>query len=130
MKTLNENLILTSTGVSRSSSTEDQYFGFVRHKSKILMGIKEINFRDDKLIVDNIEYNCTAGLWSLINDKNPQAYIEKDLDAYRSLVLQTDVINNPNNISEKSRPRTTTKFRHFLKPIMEDQAEEESGRYK
>ena len=43
------------------------------------------------------------------------------MDAYRALVRQTDVINNPNNITNKSRPRTTTKFQRFLKPIMEEQ---------
>ena len=87
------------------------------------MGKKEIHIDDNTLKVDNVEYNLTAGLWSLITEKNPQAYTEKDLDAYSALVRQTDVINHPNNVTSKSRPRATAKFQKLLKPIMEKEQE-------
>ena len=32
-----------------------------------------------------------------------------------ALVLQTDVINHPNNITERRRPKTTNKYKNYLK---------------
>ena len=130
IQSLNEN-IQTSNAAAASTTTrtgtEDQYFGFVRYKDKILMGKKEIHIDDDKLKVDNVEYNLTAGLWSLITEKNPQSYTEKDLDAYSALVRQTEVIDHPNNVTSKSRPRATTKFQKILKPIMQKEQQQGTG---
>ena len=131
IKSLNENIQISNTAAAAAApatsrtGTEDQYFGFVRYKDKILMGKKEIHIDEDKLKVDNVEYNLTAGLWSLITEKNPQVYTQKDLDAYSALVHQTDVINHPSNVTNRSRPRTTTKFQKFLKPIMEKEQQEQ-----
>ena len=124
MKTLNENLLVNAAANRASKDdAEDQYFGFVRHKGKILMGKKEIHLNENKIIVDDTEYECTPGLWSLINDKTPREYTEKDLDVYVALVRQTDVINHPNNVNERSRPKTTNKYKNYLKII----AEQEGG---
>ena len=43
MKTLNENLLVNAAAAANRASkddAEDQYFGFVRHKGRILMGKK------------------------------------------------------------------------------------------
>ena len=55
----------------------------------------------------------------MINDKNPRGYTENDLDVYIALVRQTDVINHPNNVNERSRPKTTNKYKNYLKLIAE-----------
>lgn len=125
MKTLNENILINNNAsANRASSskqdTEDQYFGFVRYKDKLLMGKKEINLSDDKIMVDGVEYDLTAGLWSLINDKNPHGYTEGDWKAYAALVRQTGVIHNPNNLTEKSRPKQTAKYRNFLRLLVDE----------
>ena len=122
MKTLNENLLVNAAAAANRASkddAEDQYFGFVRHKGRILMGKKEIHLSENKIIVDDTEYEGTPGLWSLINDKNPRGYNENDLDVYIALVRQTDVINHPNNVTERSRPKTTNKYKNYLKLIAE-----------
>ena len=123
IKTLNENILVNAVANRASQEdTDDQYFGFVRYKDKILMGRKEINLSEDKIIVDGKEYDLTAGLWSLINDKNPQGFTDNDWENYAMLVHQTDVINNPNNVTGKSRPKTTAKYRNFLKLLVDQEA--------
>ena len=65
---INENIQIsnnnTAAAITASTrmATEDQYFGFVRHKDKILMGKKEVHIIDENTLkVDDIEYNLTAG---------------------------------------------------------------------
>ena len=86
IKYLNENIQIginnTAAAITASTrmGTEDQYYGFVRYKGKILMGKKEFHIDDDNTLkVNDVEYNLTAGLWSLITDKNPHSYTENDL---------------------------------------------------
>ena len=75
------------------------------------MGNKEVTVEGNNIIVDDVEYEGTPGLWSLIMQASPLEYTEKDLNHYKDLVLQTDVINYPGNVGPSSRPGNTTKRR-------------------
>ena len=137
IKSLNENIQIGNNDSAAAitantrTGTEDQYYGFVRYKDKILMGNKEVHIVDENTLkVNDVEYNLTVGLWSLITDKNPHSYTENDLQSYTALVLQTNVINHPNNVTSRSRPKTTTKFRKILKPIMEKEEEQQQAEEK
>ncbi len=130
MVEMNRNFEKTNILKTNSSDTTDRYYGIMKDKDKgFWMGRKKIEFVDDNTMkVDDTLYTCTEGLWSLINDINPQAYsstnprgyTEKDLDAYTALVHQTDVINHPANVGKTSRPHLTVKFRKILSRIEED----------
>ena len=67
IKSLNENIQSSNNNTaaaitaSTRTGTEDQYYGFVRYKDKLLMGKKEVHIDENALKVDDVEYNLTAG---------------------------------------------------------------------
>ena len=86
------------------------------------MGTKRIYIEDDNISVDNTLYKGTEGLWSLVADSKPRSslYNENDLANYKKLLKQTGVIFDPNIGGSRSRPRTTTKWKRTIEPLMKD----------
>ena len=75
---------------------------------------------NNDIIIDNDEYEGTAGLWELITSKNPDSniYTEEDYNNYVKLMLQTNALhrdNNPNNKYPKSSKGD--KWKNILSPI-------------
>ena len=101
----------------------DKYFSIQRFgEDDYRMGEKEIEVDgNSNITVDNTTYRGTPGLWALIMLVSPKttSYTEQDLEVYRELALQTDVMDHPQNIQKGGRPNTTTKAK-MLKSFLEE----------
>ena len=96
----------------------DNYFGIsVNAENEYMMGDKVIELSGNDIIVDDVTYKGTPGLWNLILLKKPMDYSEEDLVDYKKLVKQTNVITNPHNQRLSSRPKTTWKWRTIFKEM-------------
>ena len=83
---------------------------------------------ENNIHVENELYKGTSGLWGLIFHINPKEYTIDDWTAYKKLVKQTNLINNPSGIHLNSRPKLTKKYKLLMKALREDEeAEEEEG---
>ena len=92
----------------------DRYFGILYNDKtgNHVMGDKIVNFGDrGDIIVDGKRYKGTPGLWSLILLKRPTDYTEEDMEEYKKLVEQTNVMTHPQNLRANSQPKLTTKWR-------------------
>ena len=75
--------------------TLDPYFGIYNSGKDFRMGNKEVKLDEESNIyVDGTKYDGTHGLWHLIMDKAYKAADQKDLENYKKLVLQTNVIKH------------------------------------
>ena len=99
----------------------DKSFGLNVKKTKLHIGDKPINIKDDNIIIEGVEYRGTPGLSELIMSDKPQYFTEKDFINYGDLLIQTNAIyqkNNPNQNKPKSSK--SYKWSRIIKPIWED----------
>ena len=95
-----------------NSTKLDKYFGMKRIDDKFYLGDSEVQIdADSNIYIDDTTYNVTPGLWSLImlNAPEPDMYDENDLEAYTKLVVQTNLLNEPKDVTASSRPLATKK---------------------
>lgn len=100
----------------------DKYFGIQRLGNNTYeMGTKTVIVDDrSNIIVDNLEYPGTSGLWALVmlNDPPANSYTPNDLRMYRDLVYQTSIMSYPHNVVPGSRYKQTKKWTHVF-PLLE-----------
>ena len=95
----------------------DRYFGILYNDEigKYVMGDKIVNFGEaGDIIVDGKTYKGTPGLWSLILLKRPKDFNEEDMEEYKKLVEQTNVMRHPQNLRANSQPKLTWKWRKIF----------------
>ena len=99
----------------------DNYFGIDRiGRNEYMMGDEPITIDNDSNIhVKGKSYEGTRGLWNLIMLKKPSdtSYTFNDLNDYKELVSQTDVVNHPRNVTQHSRPHTTYKWKNIISSL-------------
>ena len=91
----------------------DKYFGIRKDEDgKLFLGDKEV-FVDDNsnIIVDGQTYHATSGLWSLIMLASPTFYTDNDLEVFKELSAQTNLMMNPGSVGKGGRPNSTAKRR-------------------
>ena len=108
----------------------DKYYSIKREKDGVLMlGNKEV-FVDghSNITIDGTVYKQTPGLWELImlTSPNENSYTDDDKDVYRDIAARTDLMNNPRDVTENSRPRTTAK-RKMMEGLLFPQQEPKEG---
>ena len=86
------------------------------------MGNKLVFIQDNNIFVGDTMYECTKGLWSLIMDTRPIAslYSQLDVEHYKKLLKQTGVVFEPNTDGARKRPRTLTKWKRTIEPLVRD----------
>lgn len=98
----------------------DAYLSIQRGENgELTMGDKVVRLVGNDIIVDRVKYKGTPGLWSLIMASSPKGYSDGDLENYKELVRQTNVIHHPRVSNPRSRPFTTNKWRNILERIGE-----------
>ena len=105
-----------------NSKKLDKYFGMKRIDDKYYLGDSEVQLdADSNIYIDDTTYKVTPGLWSLImlNAPEPDMYNDDDLEAYTRLVEQTNLLNEPKDVTSSSRPLQTKKGQ-MLKLLSED----------
>ena len=100
----------------------DRTFGIHKENGKYHIGSKPITIKGNNIIIEDVEYKGTPGLWELIIYKEPQEgkYTEDDYLNYINLLVQTNTIyqgNNPNNPKPKSS--TSEKWANLISPVWE-----------
>ena len=102
----------------QAETSMDNYFGITINKENdYMMGDKVIELSGNDIIVGDVTYTGTLGLWALILLKKPTDYSEEDLKDYKKLVRQTNVMTNPQNQKASSRPKLTYKWQHIFKEM-------------
>ena len=101
----------------------DRSFGIYPDKNnKPKIGSKYLIVEGNDIMIDNITYPGTPGLWELIVSKEPQEgkYTDEDYINYINLLVQTNTIhqkNNPN--SPKPKSSTSKKWATLISPVWE-----------
>lgn len=106
----------------------DKYFAIQRvGDNELMLGDKEVLVDNDSITVDDDKtYRSTPGLWSLIMSAAPKmdSFTDDDIQQYTDLARRTNLMNNPRNVHENSRPMQTTKYK-MLEELMKPKEEEE-----
>ena len=100
----------------------DKSFGLTVKNKKLHIGDKPITIKDNNIIIEDVEYKGTSGLWELIISQEPQEgkYTEDDYLNYINLLVQTNTIyqgNNPNQNRAKSSGGD--KWNKLISPVWE-----------
>ena len=100
----------------------DKVFGLIEKNKRLHIGNKPIAIKDNNIIIEDVIYPGTPGLWDLIISQDPQKEItEEDYLNYGNILKQTNAIyqkNDPNQNKPKSSK--SNKWITFIKPIWED----------
>ena len=97
----------------------DKYFGIVKEDDRYKMGNKYVQVDGIDLLVDHKRYTGTKGFWSLIMAARPEDYSREDFVKYRDVIVHTNAMAYPNNVTSASRVRTAKKWRTIF-PKFED----------
>ncbi|KAL4100901.1 hypothetical protein QTP88_020926 [Uroleucon formosanum] len=73
----------------KSYDIDKTYGPKIRANGSVHLDKKEINLVDNTLTIEDISYPLTQGLGNLIFSKNTKLYTKNDLDAYKSILIQT-----------------------------------------
>ena len=98
----------------------DKTYGIYDKDGKFYIGNKEVGIEDNNIIVDNEEYQGTAGLWELVVSKDPNRDIYNPIDHenYRKLLIQTNAMQSAKN-PNKPKSNKGTKWKNVVKSIWE-----------
>ena len=98
----------------------DKFYGIYAEDGKFKIGDKKITIEKDNIIIDDITFVGTPGLWELITLKNPENYTEEDLTNYKRLVILTNTAYR-NNDPFQNYPKQSRgiKWKNIIKPIWE-----------
>ncbi len=102
----------------------DKYFGIVMEDGRYKMGNKYVQVDGTDLIIDHKRYTGTKGFWRLIMVTRPEGYSHEDFVKYRDVIVRTNAMAYPNNVTTSSRVTTTKKWRTIF-PKFDDLEEEE-----
>jgi hypothetical protein len=95
----------------------DKTFGLHDKNGAFYIGDSEVMVSGDDIIVGETKFHGTHGLWELITSKSPDSeiYTTQDLDAYKTILLNTNAIVNPE--TGKVRSSSSDKYKNIIKPI-------------
>ena len=104
----------------------DKFYGIYAEDGKFKIGDKFITIEKDNIIINDITFVGTPGLWELITLKNPENYTEEDLTKYEQLVILTNTAYR-NNDPTQNYPKQSRgiKWKNIIKPIWEKIKKEE-----
>jgi hypothetical protein len=107
---------------TKTTGIDHVYGIFTNSKGTLQMGVKDVYIQNNNIIVDDVTYQGTEGLWSLVMDTKPQrsVYTNSDVEHYKELIKHTEVIFHPHKIGSRSRPRTLTKWTHTIDPLLQE----------
>ena len=104
----------------------DKFYGIYAEDGNFKIGDKNITIKKDNIIIDDITFVGTPGLWELITLKNPVNYTGEDLTNYQRLVKLTNTAYR-NNDPLQNYPKQSRgiKWKNIIKPIWEKIKKEE-----
>ena len=96
----------------------DKFYGIYAEDGNFKIGDKKITIEKNNIIINDITFVGTPGLWELITSKNPENYTEEDLTNYQRLVILTNTAYR-NNDPFQNYPKQSRgiKWKNIIKPI-------------
>ena len=115
--------------------TLDRTFGIKFTVIGYVMGNTPVRFQGNDIIIENVKYPGTPGLWALITDTQKEQIDEakpsnEDYDNYQEILQKTHVLHDQSNPeSKKPRSSRSWKWKNVLEPIWQliKEEEEEKG---
>ena len=92
-------------------------------EGKPMIGDKLIGIVGDNIVIDDEVYIGTPGLWSLVTDKTPREYDERDYERYKELLHETSVLYqhyNQQTFNKRPRASKSRKWNAILTPIWDE----------
>lgn len=85
-----------------------------------MLGGEKIEIDENDIIINNVRYNGTRGLYELIfmNSPNPYIYTQEDLNSYASILRDTKVYRVNYSELGKKRSNRGHKYLHIIAPIV------------
>ena len=105
-----------SIHMSRSNEADHTYgirFENAAHK----IGNKVIEIVDDDIIIGDIRYKGTLGLWELVTLKKPKNYTQDDLDKYKEMLIQTSAHHKSYNPDSALSANSGSKYMQIIRPL-------------
>ncbi|XP_011684288.1 PREDICTED: uncharacterized protein LOC105447781 [Wasmannia auropunctata] len=103
------------------------YFG---DDGRLMLGDKQFDLeKDDAILVDNVRYRGTRGLYELIFMKKPdrQFITLPDNMTYKSIIMATNLYNRAYKEGERIRGNRGTKYTEFIKPLISEHLKRRKG---
>lgn len=103
----------------------DKQFGiYYDEKAKAKIGALQIKFNFDDIIVGNICYKGTSGLWKLLTRNeyiSDQLYTKEDWENYKKILINTNSLFQKND-PETGKPKSSvgSKWKQMIKPIWDE----------
>ena len=98
----------------------DKFYGIYAENGNFKIGDKFITIEKDNIIINDITFVGTPGLWELITLKNPENYTKEDLTKYEQLVILTNTAYRNNNPTQNYPKQSKgNKWKYIIKPIWE-----------
>lgn len=103
----------------------DKQFGiYYDEKAKAKIGALTIKFNFDDIIVGNIRYKGTSGLWKLLTRNeyiSDQLYTKEDWENYKEILINTNSLFQKND-PETGKPKSSvgSKWKQMIKPIWDE----------
>ena len=99
----------------------DKTFGVHLKDGELFLGKDPIMINNDDIIIGDMTYHGTAGLWELITKNEPDdaIYNDEDLKNYREILLDTRAIRSDSN-PNKLKSSRSTKYIELIKPIWDE----------
>lgn len=90
-----------------------------QNDGKMMIGDKEVEIpKGSDLKIDDQNYSGTAGLWSLLTEKDPKRYTQEDLANYKDIIIKSNALyRNYDPNSPYPRGGGGAKWKRILRPI-------------
>lgn len=109
------------TSIKDTNDEMDHKHG-LRHdleSDKFTIGDTLIDFHGKDIIMNNLTYPGTVGLYELLFLKNPQTYTVKDLDNYMDILKRTNAYRKNYKSDEQIQGTTSIKYLTIIKPYLQ-----------
>lgn len=104
----------------RGGKVIDHNYGVRIHGNDWMIGDQKIEISDNDIIINDVKYNGTRGLYELIfmNSPNPYIYTDHDLSDYANILKITKVYRVNYSEMGKKRSNRGHKYLHIIAPII------------
>lgn len=113
------------------NDTIDRVYGVYLDKDGTLMiGNKRFDVdKADNIIIDNVQYVGTRGLYELIFMKKPSPICtHDDMQKYKSILLATDAYRLNYNPNSRINGNRAEKYKHIIAPLVLKEPRKKSGK--
>ncbi|EZA56050.1 hypothetical protein X777_03875 [Ooceraea biroi] len=109
----------------------DRVFGVYVSQDGLMFGNKRFEVdNNDNILLDDVRYKGTPGLYELIFKRHPDEvmYTDDDLQKYKSMLPTTNAHRRNYNAQDQLRGNKGHKYKHIIAPLLPFEPKKKSGR--